>query len=293
MLRPNPKISFISWNIWSDRMYLDDRLKGICEIIEQKDPDFICLQDVCNNVLQKMLRMDWAKYYFVSNEWIDKTASGPNVAQIVFSKYPFTKNECFPFRNSSSHRKINIVDVNLPLNKVFPDMESGHYLNGTNLTLLNTQLEPLKLFSSVRKDQFYTIINFLMERKNVFICADTGFTDQDDDVLDIVDPWRDAHIQHLVKMSNEKGIALLEPDTSNIAKDFVNDWFTVNSEINTFVNGFNQYRFDRLIYKSQDWQMTHFELLGREPIKTINLKSKPIYPSSHFGIYCEFAKKPF
>lgn len=274
----------LSWNIWNDKTNLDTRLRSICTLIEDKCPDFICLQEVSSSVLGKLLCLDWVKNYFVSSDYIEPNANGVASGEVIFSKYPFTKNESFPYTNSSAHKRINICDVNLPINKVFPDTDSGHTVCGANITLLTTQLEPLKLFSSIRKDQFYGTINFLLEQENVFILADTNFTDEEDDVLDLVDPWKDAHVENF----DAQGKTM---------ETCPNDWFTVNSEVNSFVNGFQQYRFDRVIYKSSHWTLCDFEMVGTKPVASSansansSNNSKPIFPSSHFGIWCEFKKK--
>lgn len=312
-------LSFLTWNIWNDKMYLDERLKGICLIIQEKNPDFICLQEISNNVLQKLQRMEWTKYYFCSQKNISGRASG----EVIYSKYPFVKNESFPFKNSSSASHINIVDINIPLNKIFPDADSGHSLNGCNIVLITSQLERLKLFSELRKEQFYGLVNFLVDKENVFFMGDTGFTDEEDDVLDLTDPWSDAHMDHLynkyttVQQSQQQSqsqqqekkesdpndeFAILA-NVTNIddvikqqEKNTIPDseqLFTVDSDSNSLVNGFNQYRYDRVLYKSPHWKLGNFELLGCYPLKTTNSYNKKIYPSSHFGIYCEFVKYTF
>lgn len=273
------RLTLLTWNIWKDRFQLEKRLQAICEIIKSKNPDIICLQEVTSSVLYKLLRMEWVKYYFCNIKSLPKSTCG----ELILSKFPFKKTERFPLHYTSSDKHISIADVNLPINKIeIFEGDDNQQLCGHNLVIVNTQLEPLDMFSDSRKQQFYELVNLMMNDENVFILMDTNLTDAEGDSIDITDPWKDAYYEALnyLNYRNDVPSAL-----------------TVDSDNNTLISGYAKFRYDRILFKSPYWEVSHFERIGDQPLiedtsasNFYSSQSKPIFPSTHYGIYCEFTK---
>ena len=248
------KISVLSFNLWYDKEDRDERFEKFCNLVQLYNPTIVCLQEVSNLILQKMLKMEWCKEYFNS---VNKIDSNRLCGEVTLSKFPFENKEHFPFKNTAAGNYINIADIHLPLNFTHPN-PGEEQLYGDKITIVNTQLEKLKTFSEVRKDQFNSLISFLLHQSCVFIVADTNFTDEDSDILSMPEPWKDAFVE-FGSPSDQRN--------------------TYDSEKNTYINGFYQYRFDRMIYKSRYWKLSYFELIGQDELI-----------STHFGTYTEFTK---
>ena len=248
------RLSFLSMNLWNDKENRPERLQHFFDLVSQYNPDIICLQEVTNLILAKILRQKWAKMYFASTKKIKDRACG----EVIFSKFPISLSESFPFRQTAAGNCINITHINIPLNYVLPT-PGEEDVTGDTITIVNCQFEKLKPFSDMRKEQFRSIVNLLCKRSCVFLLSDTNFTDEDLDTLDVPSPWKDVWIE------------MGSPDDYK---------FTYDSTKNIYINGHYQYRYDRAIYKSPYWIADYFETVGLDNLA-----------SSHFGIYCEFIKK--
>lgn len=247
-------ISIFSFNLWHNKENRDKRFEKLCNLIKLYNPDIICLQEISNLILQKMLKMEWCKEYFTS---INKIESNRPCGEIILSKFPMENKEHFPFKHTAAGNYINITDIHIPLNYMHP-LPGEEKLSGDKLTIVNTQFEKLKTFTEVRKDQFNSLISFLLHQENVFIVVDSNFTDEDNDTLSLPEPWRDAWLESGAPQDQQ---------------------YTYHSEENKYINGYCKYRYDRVLYKTPYWKLSYFELIGKEELI-----------STHFGIYTEFVK---
>lgn len=254
LLSEQCRLSFLTINLWNDKESWSERFIAFSELVTQYSPDIICLQEVTNLVLKKILRQKWAKMYFASTNEIRHRPSG----ELILSKFPISLSETFPFKQTAAGNCINITHINIPLNYVLPTPGEEDVV-GDCITVINCQLEKLKPFSDMRKEQFRSLVNLLCSKSCVFLLGDTNFTDEDTDTLDIPTPWKDAWIE----MGSQA--------------DFQH---TYDSSRNNYIHGYAQYRYDRVIYKSPYWVADYFEMVGMDKLA-----------STHFGLYCEFVKK--
>jgi len=248
------RISLLSLNLWNDKETRPERLQNFFDLVCNCDPDIICLQEVTNLVLTKILRQKWAKVYFASTKKIRERICG----EVILSKFPISLCETFPFRQTAAGNCINITHINIPLGYILPTPGEEN-LVGDCIAIINCQLEKLKPFSEMRKEQFRSLVNLMCRQTCVFIVGDTNFTDEHLDSLDIPVPYRDVWYE--MGEQNEHQ-------------------FTYDSTKNRYIHGNCQYRYDRAIYKSPYWCADYFELVGVDTVA-----------STHFGIYCEFIKK--
>lgn len=248
------RLSVLTLNLWHDKEDRTERLQAFLDLVTQYNPDIICLQEVTNLVLQKILRQKWAKLYFSSEKKIRDRPCG----EVILSKFPISLRESFPFKQTAAGNMINIVHINIPLNYVLPT-PGEEDITGDRITVINCQLEKLPHFSDMRKEQFRSIVNLLCRQSCVFFFGDTNFTDKDTDTLDIPSPWKDVWLE------------------LGAPTDYQ---FTIDSTKNTYLSGFQQARFDRAIYKSPYWAADYIETVGMDQLV-----------SNHFGLYCEFSKR--
>jgi tyrosyl-DNA phosphodiesterase 2 len=248
------RLSFLTLNLWNDKEGRPERLQAFFNLVLEYNPDIICLQEVTNLVLQKIIRQKWSKMYFLSTKKIKDRVCG----EVMLSKFPISLSETFPFKQTAAGNSINISHINIPLNYVIP-VPGEEDVTGDCITIVNCQLEKLKTFSDMRKEQFRSLVNLFCRQSCVFYLGDTNFTDEETDSLDVPTPWKDSCVEMGEQM------------------EFKN---TYDSSKNTFINGHHAYRYDRIIYKSPFWNVEYFETVGMDELV-----------STHFGIYAEFTKR--
>ena len=98
------------------------------KVIEEQDPDFICLQEVTNESLQIILENSWieSNYSFASGNLFKEAFYGC----MILSKYPCTFYE--KQFNSYMGRSLIIAEPSLPVNFMvatahFESLDSAHY----------------------------------------------------------------------------------------------------------------------------------------------------------------------
>ena len=58
---------FLTYNIWFDEKYFHQRIKTLCQIIKQQNPDFIALQEVTEESL-KIIKKAFPRYNFIGED---------------------------------------------------------------------------------------------------------------------------------------------------------------------------------------------------------------------------------
>ena len=157
----------------------------------------------------------------------------------------------------------------------------------TSFPVITTQLEKLKTYSDIRKQQLYSLFNIVSSIPNVFIIADTNLTDEDTDIVNLPEGWLDVYEEHLLNL-NEIDMHLENnyEDNSSLQQIFAEtNTFTYDSDYNVFINGFQRYRFDRLFYKSSSgesgWRCIDYQLICNDRENIV---------SNHFGIFATFER---
>ena len=146
-------ISFITYNILFDLRYFEQRIGSICDIIEEKDPDFICLQEVTNNMIP-ILRERFPKLNFSRKELTQRYDT------LILTKHKIQDVLTIPFTNTKMDRNIHYVES---------------VIDDKLITVVTTHLE--SVFSSTdlsKYDQLSTIFKMFHEKCNVFIMGDTN-----------------------------------------------------------------------------------------------------------------------
>ena len=239
-------MKLLTYNVWSDSHQANIRFQEAKKLLQESSADIICLQELTPSIQSDLLQQEWVKDYYISTS----VTSLPN-GELMLSKYPIINRERFKFTETCTNRLINVMDISVPINEIYPD---GNYI-----TVITAQLEPLDHNSEYRREQFNGIMKILHNKNNAFLLCDMNMTEKESPVL--MEEWLDAWV--------ESGSS---PDTQ----------YTFDSEKNGNINGYQKCRYDRIIYRSNKWRIKNLDLLGVKPIENISIKN--MQPSNHFGL---------
>lgn len=250
-------VSLLTYNICPDPFKLGKRLNIVSDILDDKSPDIICLQGVTDSALQELFKKEWTSEYYFSNRRINRPHG-----EVSFSKYPIMNSENFQFKTTTQGNCMNVFDVSIPIN--------DGLTYGEEFTIVNAELENLPHYSDYRKDQIFSTMNMLSSKKDCFLLADTKFTDQESDSVVLPSYWHDTY-----------DVLSKQYDLSDLT-------YTYDSEKNNNISGHDQFRSDRIIYKTNNWVPIMMELVGTTSINTGETDTEKLFPSDHFGVYTEF-----
>jgi hypothetical protein len=268
----NKIITFAAINLWSDKYNRDVRFNNFCEIIKNIEPDIICIQDINETFLQKLIQQDWCKMYFKSAYHISKNIN--TTGEVIISKFPIIHKETFPFNNTTTGQTVHIAHIQIPLNYFQQPIGSENEFESMNFPVITAQLEKNKGFSDIRKEQLYSMFNMVLPLSTVFILVDSNLTDEDTDFINLPEGWKDGY---------EENFSNLEiGENQHEMREYVEqNTFTYDSESNMYISGYQRYRYDRIFYKSKDancgWRCIDFELICND-----------VPVSTHFGIFATF-----
>jgi exonuclease III len=261
----NNLFTVISYNIWFEDTLNAERTMSLIKIINDTNPDIICLQEVRPMIYEFLLNtLTNHRYHFPKK--FKKSYSC-----VVFSKYPIKKCLEYKFENSNMGRSLQIVKVNYPYHNI---TDEGVSVEKIDIVIGNTHFESVfkkKYINETKIEQFKSassILDVLFNTyKNVVFCADTNvLLHEESQFNDSFGGWIDSW--------QEKG--------SDISR------FTYDSDSNIYLKTrFTTIKYksrvDRILYKSADLILEEFNILKGN--------SQIIEPSDHFGICCKFMVK--
>jgi Endonuclease/Exonuclease/phosphatase family len=283
----NDIITFASINLWNNKVQREARFANFCNSMAEIDPDIICIQEITQTLLDKLLQQEWTKDYFKSTHRFTSEEGNSKVksdGELILSKFPILQKETFPYNNTLTEKTVHIAHIQIPLNYFKKKNVSGE-MEYSSFPVITTQLEKLKTYSDIRKQQLYSLFNMVSSIPNVFIVADTNLTDEDTDIINLPEGWIDSYEEHLLNL-NEIDMHLENnyENDSQLQQIFAEtNTFTYDSDYNVFINGFQRYRFDRLFYKSSTggsgWRCIDYQLICNDRENVV---------SNHFGIFATF-----
>ena len=272
----NKIITFASLNLWSDKYNREARFNNFCEVVKNVEPDILCIQDINETYLQKLIQQDWAKSYFKSTYHISKN---PNTTgEVIISKFPIIHKETFPFNNTTTGQTVHIAHIQIPLNYFQQPIGTETEFESMNFPVITAQLEKNKGFSDIRKEQLYAMFNMVLPLSTVFMLVDTNLTDEDTDCINLPEGWKDGYEENFSNLE-------INGEDQEIMREYAEtNTFTYDSEYNMYISGYQRYRHDRIFYKSKDsncgWKCIDFELMCND-----------VPVSTHFGIFATFEHK--
>lgn len=97
-LKGASSITFLFWNIWFEPNYMLQRMEAIAKVIAEKEPDFICLQEVTHESLQYLFSSPSIKKYPLK----EKIRPALGYFTVILSKHQVKGSLSLPVQCSSS-----------------------------------------------------------------------------------------------------------------------------------------------------------------------------------------------
>ena len=282
------KIKIATWNLYGATQFaklslIKRRIKYIINIIKKEDLDIICLQEVSQYILDKLLSLKWIKDNFYTTTykkpWSYKDNTEPNCFPVTLSKYP-------------------ILRQNYIIHKSHEDIEFSSVITDLGfINIANVHLQSSLHNHKCRKEQMIELKKYIKEKYDINNVIITGDFNCD------------------LNIENHK----LFPESTSIKRYMTDSWtYTGNSGIdgtteNTYKNTMRynikgihkDYRYDGILYKSNRYRATKSYLFGNKKIFDISTttffkiadkepcvinKNNRIdwFSSDHFGVICYF-----
>lgn len=254
------KISIMSYNIWFDDTDKENRLISLIDIIKQKNPDIICLQEVTPNV-SKYLIVALRDRYNVYPSLVD-TSYGC----MIFSRYRIIHGGEYNYAKTIMGRKLHYIVIEY-------DAVIRH-----NLVIATSHFESeFKKINEIKIKQYNQAQHILNELYNIYgcvvFCADTNILPHEEMYYISKDTcWLDTW--------KENGC-------ENSAKYTYDTKLNLNLKKRNFQKQIRS-RIDRIIYRGYKLVPLNFKLIKYvEHTKYLN-NTHTYEPSDHFGICADF-----
>jgi exonuclease III len=251
-------LSILDYNIWFDKYNMAERTISLIDVIEEKKPDVLLLQEVTIKVFE-ILTITLSKLGY-NHYYPEKVTNTYDC--FIFSKYPMKSNNYDEYTNSRMERALITSVIEFPI-----IMKNGDELNviNTNILIGTSHFESLfdKKYTNIKKDQYLyakSLLDQKKEYKYVIFGGDTNITNDDENKSFFKDKqWYDAW-----------------DDIENQEEN--NYTYDTETNKNLIMRGIKNLksRIDRILYKG-DIIVRDFEL-----IKEGNFI---IPPSDHHGIF--------
>lgn len=246
----------MTYNVWFDKYNWDNRLKGILSIIENKNADVVCLQEVTDKFFR----------FITDQEFIKKTYKITIIPNELLKSYDvliLSKFECnayvSPFYSRMGRKLLYITIINNSNDLIKIGTVHLESLNNSNIreNQLKLSYDLLKSMELENKDFVCT---------HAFLLGDFNFTEKETPLI---------YNNGFLDLGNE----IIRKDKNNYSK-----WCTMKE-----MNGYPQWRPDRVSYlsSSKSFSITHFEIVGKNKIDILDKNNPVDTPSDHYGIYFE------
>lgn len=272
LLNKKKNIKFLTYNVWFSQYNFKQRSEEIIKILQSKDPDFICLQEVTESFMLKLLNSSFIKLnFYISNvpcqlsNWYDI---------VILSKY-CCNAYVVPFL-SKMHRKLMYITLYNPDNELlkigtahFESFNSKIYTRESQIKLSYDILNNYEKDKDIYKkpDYIFLLGDFNLAEKDNIVIENSGYTDWGYEII------KKIKIEN--NISNNKKSKCL---------------FNNKEELNTMkqMKGYPAWRPDRFTFKnnSSTFSIINFEILGKKDIIIDN--NNPVNSASdHYAIYAE------
>lgn len=222
-------IKLLTYNIWFSDIYINKRINLLVKLVNEKNPDVICFQEVRKDVLAVLVnKLKSYKY------WETSLNEDKYYGVVIFSKFKKVKTNIFKFKKTNMDRHFIIMELNLD--------------NNFKINIVTTHLESefkIKDYKdSFKYFQFNNLLKYLKNFNNVVICGDMNISEKENNLFKLDNYWSDCWIL----------------DGSNIEKKYTFDYKT-----NMFINNKTKYRsrLDRVFIKNNGLlKLDRFDLVG-------------------------------
>lgn len=253
LLLDKKSLSFLSYNIWFNDYNWLMRTKEILNICEQKNPDFICFQEVTQPFMNQLMECPFIKSnFYITNipfqlkNWYDV---------VILSKY-CCNAYVTPLLSKMSRKLLYITLFNKD-NELIK-------IGTTHLESMNNMF--------TRESQLQLCYNIIENAEGTslpkynFLIGDFNFAEKDNKFI-------------LSRGYTDYGLELIKKNQGN-----EENWHTMKS-----MKGYPAWRPDRFTYKvfSDTFNMLDFQIVGKDPILKETFFNPVGTPSDHYGVYAK------
>ncbi|VVU95148.1 hypothetical protein CPAV1605_873 [seawater metagenome] len=235
---PYEKLSIMTYNTWFEDIFSEERLTNLISLIYYNNCDVLCFQELTPYIFNKLIHRISLKYpYIISSPELEKCE---NYGVAIFSKHKISEHYSQKLVDTQMHRYLLFCKINIGNDEIM--ISTAHLENEEN----NKYTTKLK--------QFNQILGSLAQFENCIFLGDTNITHDEEEIFSFnEDLWKDCWVQDGCQENKQ---------------------FTIDYKTNIFIQK-NQDRFDRIYYKSKDFLLDKFLLVGKNHNPT---------PSNHYGL---------
>jgi tyrosyl-DNA phosphodiesterase 2 len=220
------ELTVATFNIWFDSYHADQRYQAIANLLRERSPDVVVLQEVTPQALDVFLAQSWIREEFVCAEAVGDGVYGlAMLSRVPLSAATYTQ---LPTRQS---RGFLHADLSLA---------------GGALTVCCLHLDSGKSSARLRSWQLRWIFRSVRRSADAVLLGD--FNMRDSENHRIGEPYRDVW-------------PALRPDDPGFTEDTSINLMRLDAR-----NKKRHVRFDRALLKGEQWCATEIELVGTEPI---------------------------
>jgi exonuclease III len=289
-----------------DGFFIEDRVDSIIkEIFRRGEPDVICLQEATSIVIDSILSRYrkykvWTKLDTIDRENIDPTKineveKGGYIT--ILSKHEYNEKKVI---YKGSYYDDGIMRVEIKINNTPITIYNVHTSGGTfgksEEEVKNKQLHRINELSLLNRSLFETMN---AGKQNIIIMGDFNYDSND------LDHYIEGNISPEYIFNNYKKVqckdiwTLLNKGQIGATEDEILNTFRSAMKIKDEKDK-RQCRYDKIIGIMDNIEPIKIELIGNSEIdkevdihgkdekKKIYVNKTKLFPSDHFGLYCEF-----
>lgn len=222
------ELTVVTFNIWFDDYYAEQRYQAIAELLRERRPDVIVLQEVTSAALEVFIDQPW-----VRDEYLSASAVGGdtgNYGMLMLSRVP----------------AVRAAYSRLPTRQSRGFLEAELAVNGARQTVCCVHLDSGKSSARLRAWQLRRIFRSQKKTEDAVLLGDFNMRDAENER--ITAPYCDVW-------------PALRPDDPGFTEDT-----SINHMRFDARNKKRQVRFDRVMLKENRWCAVDIELLGTRPI---------------------------
>ena len=222
------ELTVATFNIWFDDYHAEQRYRAIADLLRERKPDVIVLQEVTSTALEIFLEQPW-----IRDEYLSASAVGSgtgNYGMLTLSRVPISQ----------------ATYSQLPTRQTRGFLEAELALDGARQIVCCVHLDSGKSSARLRGWQLRRIFRTLRTSENAVVLGDFNMRDAENER--IAAPFSDVW-------------PALRPDDAGYTENT-----SINLMRYDARNKKRHVRFDRVLLKGTRWRAASIELLGTEPI---------------------------
>ncbi|WP_422743209.1 endonuclease/exonuclease/phosphatase family protein [Mycobacterium sp. WMMD1722] len=221
-------LTLATFNIWFDEYHAEQRYRAISELLAQRLPDVVVLQEVTPAALDIVDSQDWVRQHYRRAAVVG--AGVGNYGMVVLSRLAMS----------------DVTYTPLPTRLSRGFLRASCTVGGTELVVCNIHLDSGKHSAGLRVRQLRRIFRALRRAGDAVVLGDFNMRDAEN--RHIAPPYRDVW-------------PALRPTEPGFTEDTDINLMRWDSKPKH-----RQVRFDRVLLKGDSWAASEIELLGTEPI---------------------------